>query len=98
MATQKKQRVHLEIQTHRKNPIGILRSSVRKDGKVVHQTYGRRTGMTLEHLRLSGKTRIAAGACRAYWNGSRACEQRRGSWAVWSLTMPTLQTRGSKKS
>ena len=52
MANQKKQRVHLEIQTHRKNPIGILRSSFRKDGNVVHQTYGRLTGMTLEHLRL----------------------------------------------
>ena len=52
MAKQKSQRIHLEIQTHRKNPIGILRSSYREDGKVVHKTYGRLTAMALEELRL----------------------------------------------
>ncbi len=30
---QNKQRGHLEIQTHRKNPHGLIYTSVRKDGK-----------------------------------------------------------------
>jgi len=48
----KSRRVHLEIQKHRGNPVGLIRSSFRKDGKVCHATYGRITGLSLEQLRL----------------------------------------------
>jgi transposase len=44
--------VHLEIQTHRANPVGILRSSFRKDGKVMHSNHGRITGLSLDQLKL----------------------------------------------
>jgi len=44
--------VHLEIQTHRKNPFGILRSSFRKDGKVLHKSFGRVTGLPLDQLKI----------------------------------------------
>lgn len=42
---------HLEIQTHRKNPYGLLRSSYRVDGKTRHDTLCRITNMSLEQLR-----------------------------------------------
>jgi transposase len=42
---------HLEIQTHRKNCYGIIRSSYREDGKVKHNHHGRLTGLTYEHLK-----------------------------------------------
>ena len=42
---------HIEIQTHRKNPYGLLRNSYRIDGKVRHETICRFTGLTLEQLR-----------------------------------------------
>jgi len=48
--TQNKQRVHLEIQTHRKNPRGLIRTSVRKDGKNTHETISTLTGLTMEQL------------------------------------------------
>src|ERR1017187_6998544 len=44
--------LHLEIQTHRLHPVGILRSSFRKDGKVRHSNHGRLTGLDLEQLKL----------------------------------------------
>ena len=44
--------MHLEIQTHRKNPFGILRSSFRKDGKVLHKSFGRVTGLPLDQLKI----------------------------------------------
>lgn len=47
---QNKQRVHLEIQTHRKNPHGLIRTSVRKDGKNTHETISTLTGLTMEQL------------------------------------------------
>jgi hypothetical protein len=43
---------HLEIQTHRKNPYGLLRRSYREDGKVKKETLCRFSGISLEHLRL----------------------------------------------
>jgi transposase len=46
------QRVHLEIQTHRKNPRGLIRTSVRKDGKNTHETITTLTGLSLEQLKL----------------------------------------------
>jgi hypothetical protein len=41
--------VHLEIQRHRKNPVGILRSTFRDpaDGKIKHQQHGRITDVPL---------------------------------------------------
>ena len=52
---------HLEIQTHRKNPYGLLRNSYRVNGKTVHDTLCRITGLSLEQLRamqaaIQGKT------------------------------------------
>jgi hypothetical protein len=48
----KSQRLHLEIQQHRSNPVGLIRSSFRKNGKVCHSTHGRITGLSLEQLRM----------------------------------------------
>ena len=42
---------HLEIQTHRKNPYGLLRSSHRVNGKTMHDTISRFSGLPLEQLR-----------------------------------------------
>ena len=46
--------LHLEIQTSRKNPVGILRSSfrIKSTGKIAHTQHGRLTGCSLEQLRL----------------------------------------------
>lgn len=48
------QRLHLEIQTHRANPVGIIRSSFRdpKDGTVQHANHGRIVGLALDTLKL----------------------------------------------
>lgn len=43
---------HLEIQTHRKNPIGLIRSSFRENGKVKKVTHARITNLSLDTLRL----------------------------------------------
>ncbi len=43
--------LHVEIQTHRKNPIGLIRSSFWVDGKTRHQTFARITGKTLQQLK-----------------------------------------------
>jgi transposase len=52
---------HLDIQTHRKNPYGLLRNSYREGGKVKKETICRFTGLSLEQLRamqaaIQGKT------------------------------------------
>jgi len=52
---------HLDIQTHRKNPYGLLRNSYREEGKVKKETICRFTGLSLEQLRamqaaIQGKT------------------------------------------
>ena len=44
--------VHLEIQTHRANPVGVLRSSFREGDKIKHTNHGRLTGLALDQLRL----------------------------------------------
>jgi transposase len=44
--------VHLEIQTHRAHPVGVLRSSYRQDGLIKHQNHGRITGLALDQLKL----------------------------------------------
>jgi len=45
-------RLHLEIQSHRRNPVGLIRSSFREGGKVKHSNHGRITGLTLDELKL----------------------------------------------
>ena len=44
--------IHLEIQTHRANPVGVLRSSFRQEGKIKHTNHGRITGLSLDQLKL----------------------------------------------
>ena len=44
--------LHLEIQTTRKSPVGILRTSFRENGKMRHTQHGRITGCSLEQLKL----------------------------------------------
>ena len=48
----KKRPVHLEIQGHRKNYYGLIRSSYRHDGKVKHSTHGRICGMSKSQLKI----------------------------------------------
>jgi len=43
---------HLEIQTHRKNPYGLLRTTYRENGKSLHKTIARFTGLPLSQLHL----------------------------------------------
>ena len=45
-------RIHLEIQKHRKNPIGLFRTSYYDHGKTKHETIGRVTGIELQKLKL----------------------------------------------
>jgi transposase len=42
---------HLEIQTHGRNPYGVIRTSYRQDGKVKHDNLCRLTGLPLEKLK-----------------------------------------------
>jgi transposase len=42
---------HLEIQTHGRNPYGVIRTSYREDGKVKHENLCRLTGLPLEKLK-----------------------------------------------
>lgn len=44
--------LHLEIQSHRKNHYGLIRSSFRLNGKVHHTSHGRISGLPLDKLRL----------------------------------------------
>jgi len=44
--------LHLEIQTSRKSPVGVLRTSFREDGKMKHTQHGRITGCSLAQLKL----------------------------------------------
>jgi hypothetical protein len=46
--------LHLEIQTSRKSPVGILRTSFRDNatGRMLHTQHGRITGCSLEQLRM----------------------------------------------
>jgi transposase len=44
--------IHLEIQTHRANPVGLLRSSFREGDKIKHTNHGRITGLPLDQLKL----------------------------------------------
>ena len=42
---------HLEIQTHGKNPYGVIRTSYREEGKVKHKNLCRLSGLSLEKLK-----------------------------------------------
>src|SRR5688572_20791604 len=44
--------LHLEIQSHRKNHYGLIRSSFRLNGQVHHTNHGRISGLPLERLKL----------------------------------------------
>jgi len=44
--------LHLEIQTHRGKPCGVIRSTFREGGKVKHTSHGRISGVPLTTLRL----------------------------------------------
>ncbi len=44
--------LHLEIQRHRTQAYGLIRSSYREKGRVKHSTHGRLTGMSLPQLKL----------------------------------------------
>jgi transposase len=44
--------IHFEIQTHRANPVGVLRSSFRQGDKIKHTNHGRITGLPLDQLKL----------------------------------------------
>ena len=44
--------LHLEIQTSRKSPVGILRTSFRENGKMKHTQHGRITGCSLSQLKI----------------------------------------------
>ncbi|QQO52946.1 MAG: IS1634 family transposase [Thiohalocapsa sp. PB-PSB1] len=44
--------LHLEIQTSRKSPVGIVRTTFRENGKMRHTQHGRITGCSLEQLKL----------------------------------------------
>ena len=45
-------RIHLEIQQHRKNPLGLFRTTYYDHGKIKHETIGRVTGVGLQELKL----------------------------------------------
>ena len=45
-------RIHLEIQKHRKNPIGLFRTTFYDHGKIKHETIGRVAGIGLQELKL----------------------------------------------
>ena len=45
-------KVHLEIQQHRINPVGLFRTTYYDEGKIRHDTVGRLTGIDLQTLRL----------------------------------------------
>jgi transposase len=44
--------LHLEIQTHRAHPVGLIRSTFRQEGKIKHSNHGRITGLALDQLKL----------------------------------------------
>ena len=45
-------KIHLEIQQHRKNPVGLFRTTFYDHGKIKHETIGRVTGVGLQELKL----------------------------------------------
>ncbi len=50
--------LHLEIQTSRKNSVGILRTSFRENGKIKPTQHGRITGCILQQFQLLQAERV----------------------------------------
>jgi len=50
--TAKERSVHLEIQKHRKNPVGVFRTSYYKEGQVLHDNLGSISGLDMQTLKL----------------------------------------------
>jgi len=50
--TVKERSVHLEIQKHRKNPVGVFRTSYYKEGQVLHDNLGSISGLDIQTLKL----------------------------------------------
>jgi len=50
--TVKERSVHLEIQKHRKNPVGVFRTSYYKEGQVLHDNLGSISGLDMQTLKL----------------------------------------------
>jgi hypothetical protein len=48
----KERSIHLEIQKHRKNPIGVFRTSYYEDGQVLHDNLGSISGLDMNTLKL----------------------------------------------
>jgi len=48
----KERRIHLEIQKHRKNPVGVFRTSYYKEGRVLHDNFGSINGLDINTLKL----------------------------------------------
>ena len=53
LAIKNKEKVHLEIQSSRKSPVGVIRSTYwdPEDKKIKHKNYGRIKGKTLAQLK-----------------------------------------------
>jgi transposase len=49
---EKSRRIHLEIQRHRRNPIGVFRTTYYKDGKILHDNLGSISGLDIDMLRI----------------------------------------------
>ncbi len=81
--------IHLEIQRHHKNPVGILRTTFRDpaDGKVKHQQHGRLTGLPLSTL-LNVQ---AVSATQATRRGVGASSQFTSGWISWQRFMARIQ-------
>ena len=50
--TAKERSIHLEIQKHRKNPIGVFRTTYYEEGRVLHDNLGSISGLDMETLKL----------------------------------------------
>jgi len=50
--TVKERSIHLEIQKHRKNPVGVFRTSYYKEGQVLHDNLGSISGLDMQTLKL----------------------------------------------
>ena len=48
----RKGNLHLEIQTSRKNPVGLLRTSFYENGQTKHTQHGRIVGCTINQLKI----------------------------------------------
>ena len=52
LKTARERSIHLEIQKHRKKPVGVFRTSYYKDGRVLHDNLGSISGLDMNTLKL----------------------------------------------